>query len=219
MISKCNLIVRGLALASAFLLQACSPSMYSGYVTAQPEAKKVVDEGGYSDDAMAQIAIVQNPDLPANSPNKGKISPKAVTKIQQYAISCQYQIDPQLAGGAQSVINGALPNGGAGALGTGLGAHAAFAGAKFREYATYGGVASLFLGIPYGATSGSYSMASAKGDCTRQFWEDIVKTDPDFQGTHVVIVYAGKRWGDSRPPAMLNRDTVAKPQVLRTDRK
>ncbi len=206
MISR-KLIVRGLALASVLLLGACATTQYGGFVTASPEAKKVVDNGGYSEEAMAQIAIVCNPDF-----NGGKCSPKAVQKIQQYAISCQWQVDPQLAGGAQSAVNGAIPNG-LGGTGAGFAAKEAFGGAvRGIQYARYGGWASLFLGIPYGATSGSYSMASAKGDCTRQFWEDVVKTDPDFRGTHIVIVYAGKKWGDSMPPALDKSAYKPKPQ-------
>lgn len=202
MISK--LAVRGLALASALLLGACGTmSPFNGFVSATDEDAKIVQAGGYSEAAMAQIAIVQNPDF-----NGGKISPKALKKIQQYSISCQGQVDPQLAGRGQSGGSGAVNYGIAG-TGTGLAANAAFAGAKISEYAIYGGIAYILPGALNGALGGGYSMASAKGDCTRQFWEDIAKTDPDFKGTHVVIVHAGKS-GNSVPPA-LNRAAVARP--------
>lgn len=196
------MIVRGLALASVLLLGACGGM--NGYISATPEDEKVVNAGGYSEAAMAQTIIVQNPDF-----NGGKISPKALKKIQQYSISCQRQIDPQLAGKGQSAVHGALPNA-AGGLATGPAAALAFSGAKLGEYATYGGVASFGLGVPYGMQSGSYSMASAKGSCTRDFWGDIAKTDPDFKGTHVEIVYYAKNWGDSKPPA-LDRSAIARP--------
>lgn len=198
MISK--LIVRGLVLASALLLGACGTmSPYSaGYIVAPPEAKKVIDDGGWSEEAAAQIAIVCNPDF-----NGGKCSPKAVKKILQYAMSCQQQIDTQLAGPGQSAAGGAVAYGAAG-LGTGVAAQAAFKGpgsVLLRPYAVYGALAYILPGAVNGLVSGSYSMAAAKGDCTRQFWEDISKTDPDFRGTHVTIVYAGKT-GSSVPPAL-----------------
>jgi hypothetical protein len=170
-------------------------SSYNGYVTAPPEAKKVVENGGYSEEAMAQIVIVQNPDF-----NGGKISPKALKKIQEYGMSCQKQIDAQLAGAGQSAVNGAVPYGLAG-TGTGPAARMAFMGAaSATRYAIYGGVAYILPGAVNGLVTGSYAMASAKGTCTRDFWEDISKTDPDFRGTHVGVAYAGKT-GSSAPPA------------------
>ena len=204
-----RLIVRGLALAiAAFALGGCgTTSPFSGYVSATPEAAKVVESGGISEEAMAQIAIVQNPDF-----NNGRISAKALKKIQQYAMSCQGQIDPQLAGKAQSAGSGALDYGAAGS-GTGVAAQAAFKGpgsVLLRPYAIYGSIAYILPGAVNGLTTGAHSMASAKGDCTRQFWEDIAKTDPDFKGTHVVIVHAGKS-GDSRPPALLPVTVSPKP--------
>ncbi len=198
--------LRGLVLAGVvLLLGACGAmSQYNGYVTATEEDAKIVAAGGYSEAAMAQIAIVQNPDF-----NGGKISPKALRKIQQYSVSCQYQIDTQLAGAGQSSANGAVPYGAAGAVGTGVGAALAFDGAKFSNYAIYGGVAYLTAGAINGLVTGSYAMASAKGTCTRDFWEDIVKTDPDFKGTHVVVAYAGKT-RNSRPP-LLDRSAISSP--------
>lgn len=192
-------LLRALALAaSALFLGACGTmSQFNGYISASPEAAKVVAEGGYSEEATAQIAIVCNPDF-----NGGKCSAKALKKIQEYSMSCQQQIDEQLAGAGQSGINGALPYGVGGAVGTGIGAKQAFgstvSGAK---YAIYGGVAYLFSGAVNGLITGSYAMASAKGTCTRDFWSDVSKSDPDFRGTHVVVAYAGKS-SSSRPPTL-----------------
>jgi hypothetical protein len=170
-------------------------SPFSGYVSAPQEAKKDVEAGKFVEEVAAQFVIYQNPDF-----NGGKISPKALRKIQLYAMSCQQQIDAQLAGPGQSAGSGALNYGVAG-TGTGVAAHLAFAGARFSEYATYGGIAYLLPGAVNGMVSGAYAMASAKGTCTRDFWEDIAKTDPDFRGTHVSVAYAGKR-GNSTPPAL-----------------
>ncbi|MBU6490548.1 hypothetical protein KGQ25_00040 [Patescibacteria group bacterium] len=179
------------------LLGACaSMSSFNGYVSASSEDAKKVEHGGYSDAATAQIAVVQNPDF-----NGGRISPRALKKIQEYSISCQRQIDVQLAGAGQSGVNGAVPYGVAG-LGVGPAAKAAFAGASMHAYALYGGIAYLLPGAVNGLITGSYAMASAKGTCTRDFWEDVVHTDPDFRGTHVVVVYAGKAFGNSMPPAL-----------------
>ncbi len=196
MISKS--IVRGFVLvASTLLLGACATtSPYNGYVTAGSSARKTVEGGGYSEEAMAQIAIVQNPDF-----NDGKISPKALMKIQEYSMSCQRQIDAQLAGAGQSGLSGAVSYGVAG-TGTGLAASLAWgSAASAAKYGTYGGVAYLLPGAVNGLVSGSYAMASAKGTCTRDFWEDVSRTDQDFKGTHVVVVYAGKS-GNSVPPAL-----------------
>ncbi len=195
MISKW--ITRGFILAGApLLLGACAATSFNGYVTASPEDAKLVQQGGYSPAATAQIAIVQNPDF-----NGGKISPRALKKIEEYSISCQHQIDAQLAGPGQSAANGAVPYGIAG-MGVGPAAKAAFAGASAHAYALYGGIAYVLPGAVNGLITGSYAMASAKGTCTRDFWEDVVHTDPDFRGTHVVTVFAGKSAGNSIPPAL-----------------
>ncbi len=205
MISK--LIVRGFILASALLLGACSTmSSYNGYVTAPAAAAKVVESGGYSEEAMAQIVIVQNPDF-----NGGKISSKALKKIQEYSMSCQKQIDAQLAGVGQSAVNGAVPYGLAG-TGTGLAASLAWGSAvSAAKYSTYGSVAYLLPGAVNGLVTGSYAMASAKGTCTRDFWEDISKTDPDFRGTHVGVAYAGKTRNSAPPAAALIRSATVPP--------
>ncbi|MCR4333655.1 MAG: hypothetical protein NUV60_01370 [Patescibacteria group bacterium] len=212
MISK-QMIVRGLVLAALSVLFAgcATTSQFNGYASAPAGAEKAVQEGRFVEEAMAQVAIVQNPDF-----NQGKISAKAVQKIQQYAISCQRQIDAQLAGPGQSGLNGVLPYGAAG-LGIGPAAALAFSGAKMAEYATYGGVSYLFSGAVNGLVTGSYAMASAKGSCTREFWEDIAKSDPDFRGTHVMVVYAGKASGGSVPPA-LDKGAVVAPKGPVLDR-
>lgn len=206
MISK--LTVRGLVLASALFLGACGTmSQYNGYVTAPPEAKKAVESGAFVEEAVAQIAIVQNPDF-----NGGKISVKALKKIQEYGMSCQRQIDAQLAGPGQSGAGGALSYGLAG-TGTGAAADLAFGNAvKMGEYAIYGGVAYILPGAVNGLVTGSYAMASAKGTCTRDFWGDIAKTDPDFAGTHVEVVHAGKA-RNSLPPSLSR--PAAKPPAAR----
>ncbi len=205
-----NFLVQIRALLLIFpllVLTACgATSQFAGYVTAGPIDAQIVRQGGYSPKAMAQIAIVQNPDI-----NGGLLSPEALQKIQEYSISCQHQIDAQLAGAAHSGINGAVPYSIAG-TGTGPAAAAAFSGASMLNYSVYGGLAYLLPGAVNGLVTGSYSMASAKGSCTRAFWEDIVTTNPKFRGTHIVIVYGGKAWGNSRPP------TLRRPWVVRENK-
>ena len=204
MISKS--IVRGLVLAaSTLLLGACATSPYNGYENAPPGARRVIENGGYSEEATAQIAIVQNPDF-----NGGKISPKALRKIQEYSMSCQGQISAQLAGAGRSALGGAIPYGLAGTS-TGLGASLAWGGAaSAAKYSTYGAVAYLLPGAVNGLVSGSYALASGKGTCARDFWDDISRSDPDFKGTHVEVVYAGKS-SQSRPPALDHSVTVPAP--------
>lgn len=189
---------RGCLLAAVGLLGACATTtQFSGYVSATDEDAAAVAAGEYRPRALAQVAIVQNPDF-----NGGVISPKALKKIEQYSMACQRQVDAQLAGPGQSAIIGGTEFGVAG-TGTGVAARAAFGSAvSAGKYATYGGIAYILPGAVNGLVTGSYAMASAKGTCTRDFWEDIVHTDPAFRGTHVVVVYAGKAVGNARPPAL-----------------
>lgn len=193
-----------LALLAVFSFQfaGCATTQFGGYISASDEEVKVAEKGNYVESAVAQIVIYQNPDF-----NNGKISPKALDKIQRYSISCQRQIEAQLAGPGQSGVNGAVPYGTAG-MGTGGAAVAAFQGVSGVAYLTYGGLAYLLPGAVNGLVTGSYAMASAKGTCTRDFWEDIAKMDPDFRGTHVSVAYAGKRWGGSVPPALVQKAVV-----------
>ncbi len=75
----------------AALLGACAtPSFNSGCVVADEPVKQIVAEGGWSEEAMAQVAIVQNPDF-----QHGKISAETMKTIERYAVSCQEQIAPQ----------------------------------------------------------------------------------------------------------------------------
>lgn len=197
-----KLIGRGFVLAVlvVFSLQfagCATQTQFGGFVSASKEDEDIAKKGNFSEVVSAQIVITQNPDF-----NGGKISPKALQKIQQYAISCQKQVEAQLAGPGQSGVNGAVPYGTAG-LGTGPAAGAAFGSAiSMGAYAKYGAIAYLLPGAVNGLVTGSYAMASAKGTCTRDFWEDIAKTDQDFRGTHITVAYAGKKWGGSIPPAL-----------------
>ena len=147
---------------------------------------------------MDSVAVVQNPDI-----NGGRIAPAAMKKIAYYSASCRKQVGAQVAGPVQSAINGIVPYGAAGAVGVGLGASEAFSGVPFGAYAIYGGVATAATGGVNGLVTGSYAMASAVGTCTRDFWDDVVHTDPAFAGTHVEVVYAGKAWGNSSPTALM----------------
>ena len=185
-------------------LAGCAQSPFSGYTQAGRATAQAVETAAaqqrvlYSPVASAQIAVVQNPDI-----NGGRLSAAAEMKIQQYNISCQKQVSPQLAGPVQSVVGGAVPYAAAGFVGTGVGAHAAFGtAASVATYGVYGGLAELGLGGINGALTGSYAMASAIGTCTRDFWDDVVHTNPLFAGAHVEVVYYGKRWFGSAPPAL-----------------
>ncbi len=185
-------------------LSACAQSPFNGYAEVNKKTEdevKTASENGrllYSAMASAQVAIVQNPDI-----NGGHLSPQAFMKIQEYNISCQHQVSPQLSGPVQSFVGSAVPYGAAGTVGTGVGAHAAFgAAATVGTYGLYGGLTELGLGGVNGIITGSYAMASAVGTCTRDFWDDVVHTSPLFSGAHVEVVYYGKRWGDSAPPAL-----------------
>jgi hypothetical protein len=185
---------------AALLLSACGT--FNGYTSATSEDAAQVAKGGLSEAALAQLAIVQHPDV-----NGGIIPAGALQRIQELAISCQWQLDPQLAGIGQAMGGAASSYGAAGAVGTGAAAAAAFPIVKAGEYFVYGGVAMLATGAVNGAISGSYSSAAAKGDCVRQFWAIDQKKNPKFEGTFTVIVYYGKA-ENSRPPALDKNVTV-----------
>ncbi len=180
---------KALRILSVFAVLVGVPALLGGCGTTQM--------GAYGS-GMNSIAIVQNPDI-----NGGKLSPKAVAKIDKLNASCRKQIGAQIAGPVQSGINGVVPYGVAGAGGVGLGASEAFAGAPFGAYAMYGGIATAASGGVNGLITGAYAMASAVGTCTRDFWSEVVHTDPVFAGAWVEVVYAGKAWGNSSPPALV----------------
>lgn len=179
-------------IASTLLLGGCGS--LNGFISAPPEAKKLVDAGEYVPDAVAQVAIFQHPDF-----NGGKMSAAALKKIQELSMQCQQQADVQVAGPGQSATTGAGLYGVAG-TGTGPAAALAFgrAGNMLGKYATYGGIAYLLPGAVNGLYSGSYAMASVKGTCTVEFWRLTLEKNPEFKGTVVVPVLAGKS-GNSYP--------------------
>lgn len=203
---KLQMVVRGLVLAGiTLLLNACA---LNGYISAPEGAERVVQNGGYVPEALAQVAIFQNPDF-----NKGKITPKAFRKIQEYGISCQRQADAQVAGQGQAAATGIINQGPISAVSEAASADAANFARTSEQIQNYG-MFGLGLGVGFGAlngmTSGSYDLASLKGECTRGFWGDVRNTDPAYRGTHVGVVRFGKKWGGSLPPA-LDRSAVAQP--------
>jgi hypothetical protein len=189
-------------IVSTLLLGACGS--LNGFISAQPEAKKLVDAGEYVPEAVAQVAIFQHPDF-----NGGKLPLAALRKIQQLSMSCQGQADGQVAGPGQSAATGAGLYGVAG-TGTGPAAALAFgsAGNMMGKYATYGGIAYLLPGAVNGLYSGSYAMASVKGTCTVEFWRLTLEKNPEFKGTVVVPVLAGKS-SNSAPPTLERKSAPA----------
>lgn len=193
-------------IASTLLLGACGS--LNGFITAPPKAYEAVRAGEFVEEAVAQVAIFQHPDF-----SGGMMSLAALKKIQELSMQCQQQSDQQVAGPGQSAATGAGLYGAAG-TGTGPAAAAAFgsAGNTMRKYATYGGIAYLLPGAVNGLYSGSYAMASVKGTCTVEFWRLTLEKNPEFKGTVVVPVLAGKS-GNSRPLALpdLPRKPADKP--------
>lgn len=186
-----------LALAS---LSACAGTPWSGFESADPSALEKIKNGEIVAEVVAQIAVAQHPEF-----NGGVIPARAFQKIQELALSCQIQMDAQLAGVVRSGASGMLSYGAAG-TGTGPAASAAFNGVKMGEYAAYGGIAYILPGFVNGLYSGGYSAASAKGDCTRQFWTLSQEKDPSLKGTAVMVVHAGK---STAIPPNLERSTHA----------
>lgn len=157
---------------------------------------------GFSNAPLAQVAIVQNPDI-----NGGNVPVEAVNKITYYSTSCQSQIHSQVAGAGQSAINGAVPGAVATAAGVAGGARVGFSGAA-STYLPYGAAIGAMSGANSGLLIGSASAASGIGECTKQFWDDAQHDkldkaegfeDKRFKGTHVVPVSAGKAWGAKIP--------------------
>lgn len=176
-------------------LGACTTTQLGGFATVSEKDIAAVNRGEINKTALGQIAIVQNPYI-----NEGRISPKAVMMIQKLAVSCHLQLKGQVAGLGQSLLNGGLPVGVLGGLGTAVGAAWAFSFADPVDYAKYGFPPYALTAAYQAGVAGSYSAAAAKGSCVRDFWDDLVSTDRDFEGTHIEIVYAGKGWGDPTPP-------------------
>lgn len=188
-----------IAVSVLSFLSACAGTPWSGFESADSSALEKVKAGQIVPEAVAQIAVAQHPEF-----NGGITPARAFQKIQELAISCQIQMDAQLAGAVRSGVSGALSYG-VGGLGTGPAASAAFGNAvKMGEYATYGGITYILPGFVNGLYSGGYSAAAAKGDCTRQFWTLSQEKDPTLKGTIVAIVYAGK---SSAVPPNLERLT------------
>ncbi len=178
---------------------------YVGYVAGTEDDKKVVEKGGWCEECVAQIAIVQNPRV-----NGGKLSVEALKEIQVLSMSCQEQVGAQAAGSGQAVASGAVIGSVAGGIGTGLGAEVAYRKTpgidNFRYFGTFGAVANAVTGGVNGYATGSYNLAVGIGSCTVQFWADVVKDNPAFKGAKIVSLPYGKRAGGSLPPALSPED-------------
>lgn len=173
----------------------------SGYVQANQDDIAAVARGEYSPRATANITIVQNPDV-----NGGIIPKDALAYIERYAVSCQWQVNPQQAGPGQSTASGLL-EGPLPAAGTGGGAGWAFKGADVGQYTQYALPGYILAYGENALRSGSYGGNASKGECTGKFWDDKRQDDthPNWYGTHVLTNYSGKSWGDSTPPALTHK--------------
>lgn len=180
---------------------------YVGYVAGTEDDAKIVQRGGWSEEAMAQIAIVVNP----RGKNGGKLSIEALQVIQELSMSCQGQVGAQAAGSGQAVASGASIGSVAGGLATGLGAEAAYRKTpginNFSYFGTFGAVANAVTGGVNGYATGSYNLAVGIGSCTAQFWADEVKKRPDvFGDTKLVSLPYGKKAGGSLPTKLSDDD-------------
>lgn len=197
-------------LAMITLLMAGCGAMgpYVGYVAGTDDDAKIVERGGWSEEAVAQIAIVQNPDI-----NGGLLPLAALKKIQKYSMSCQGQVGAQAAGSGQATATGAVIGAGTGGSGTGLAAEVAYPKnpgvSNFNRFGLFGLTAGGVSGAVNGYATGSYNLAVGIGSCTAQFWADAVKDDPDFRGTKIVSLPHGKRAGGSLPPTLSSADREA----------
>lgn len=180
---------------------------YVGYVAGTEDDAKIVQRGGWSEEAVAQIAIVQNPNI-----NGGRLSVEALKEIQMLSMSCQEQVGAQAAGSGQAVASGAAIGSVAGGLATGLGAEAAYRKTpginNFSYFGTFGAVANAVTGGVNGYATGSYNLATGIGRCTEQFWQDSLKEDKKgvFRGTKIIPLPYGKRAGGSLPTKMSDDD-------------
>lgn len=194
---------RGVFLAvftAVFGLTGCAGAPVShGYLSATSADLEAVERGEYSPVAMAQLVAFVNPLIGVT-----KIPKEAMMLIQRAAIDCQWQIDPQLAGAWQSAITGGVSYGIAGG-GAGPAARLGFgAAAKILDYTIYGIGAYVLPGAVNGLVTGSYGMASAKGRCAQKNWDEYKATTGKYRGIHIDVAYAGKAWGGSMPPALLD---------------
>ena len=199
-----------LAMITLLLAGCGTMGPYVGYVAGTDEDATRVANGGFSEEAVAQIAIVQNPRI-----NGGKLSVEALKEIQYLSMSCQQQVGAQAAGAAQATTSGAVIGGATGAVGTGLAGEASYPQIQggytnLSRYGTFGLIAGGVSGAVNGYSTGSYNLATGIGSCTVQFWADAVKENPAvFRGTKIVTLPYGKRIGGSLPPALSDSDREA----------
>lgn len=160
---------------------------------------------GFSNAPLAQVAVVQHPRI-----NGGIIPLAALTEITYLSASAQQQIHEQAAGLEQSMINGAVPAAGAGAVGFSAGYSAANVGLAAGTAGAIGAITGAANGAWSGAMMGSGSAANAIGSTVRDFWELDKKlpaaspegmdfTGDEFKGTFVQPITAGKNIFNSAP--------------------
>jgi hypothetical protein len=203
-----NVSMAVLAMVILLLTGCGTMGPYVGYVAATDEDATRVANGGFSEEAVAQIAIVQNPRI-----NGGKLSVEALKEIQFLSMSCQGQVGAQAAGPLQAVGTGVVIGSVAGGVGTGTAAQAAYLKnntgvSNFARFGLFGLIAGGVNGAVNGYATGSYNLAVGIGSCTTQFWADALKADAKgvFQGTKIVTLPYGKRVGGSLPPALSPAD-------------
>lgn len=182
---------------------------YVGFVAGSEGDAKVVERGGWAEEAVAQVAIVQNPRI-----NGGRLSVEALKEIQLLSMSCQQQIGAQAATAGQGIATGAAIGAVAGGVGTGMAAEVAYpknAGVNnLGRFGTFGLIAGGVSGAFNGMATSSYNLAVGIGSCTVQFWADAVKENPAvFRGTKIVSLPYGKRIGGSLPPSLSSADREA----------
>ncbi len=195
---KCACLIALLAI-SVGITGCIGAPISHGYRPASTGDLEAVERGEYSPVAMAQLVAFVNPLIGVT-----KIPKEAMKLIQKAAIDCQWQIDPQLAGAWQSAITGGVSYGIAGG-GAGPAARLGFgAAAKILDYTIYGIGAYVLPGAVNGLITGSYGMASAKGRCAQKNWDEYKATTGKYKGIHIDVAYAGKAWGGSMPPALLD---------------
>lgn len=183
---------------------------YVGSVAGTEDDAKIIERGGWAEEAVAQIAIVQNPRI-----NGGKLSVEALKEIQLLSMSCQQQIGAQAATIGQGIATGTAIGSVAGGVGTGMAAEVAYpknTGVNnLGRFGLFGLIAGGVNGAFNGMGTASYNLAVGIGSCTVQFWADALKADTKgvFQGTKIVSLPYGKRFGGSLPPSLSSADREA----------
>jgi hypothetical protein len=150
------------ALACGSMLSGCATGLSKLDLKSKPEAADSIGQDGSLYVHWTGLPARDGmPELPATL-----WTPDQFLDLKDMETMCHVQMDPQIPSAAQQIgtesLRIGIPVGIGGAIGTGLGAIAAFTGVPFVTYLKYGGLAALGSGLGSGAGAGKDRVEIAK---------------------------------------------------------